>query len=47
LHFNWKNVWALVIGVLAQYLTMLILSYILHPYKPSLKFKFSICARDV
>jgi O-antigen/teichoic acid export membrane protein len=35
-----KNVWALVYGSLAGALTKLLLSYMVHPYRPRLKFDF-------
>ena len=41
LAFILKNVWALVYGVLAGAFIKLIMSYILYPYHPKLKFEFS------
>ncbi len=36
----WKNVWALVWGVIAGDIVATILSYVLHPYRPRLRFDF-------
>mgnify|MGYP000745866271 CR=1 FL=1 len=37
-----KNVWALVFGCMAGHLVSLIMSYIIHPYKPKLKINTKI-----
>ena len=37
--FTYKSYWALILGTLASHLTGLIMSYIIHPYRPSLCFK--------
>ncbi len=36
--FIFQNVWALVFGLLAKDLTLLILSYVIHPYRPRINF---------
>ncbi len=40
LAFLWKNVWALIIGIIVQFITMCLISYLLHPYRP--KFEFNV-----
>lgn len=42
LAFIWRNVWALVIGQVFLALITLIISYLIHPFKPSLKFNFKV-----
>jgi lipopolysaccharide exporter len=41
LAFIYRNVWALVIGVLITSLTRCVTSYMLHPYRPRLNFDFA------
>ncbi|MCK4533156.1 lipopolysaccharide biosynthesis protein [bacterium] len=39
--FILRNVWALVYGAVAGSLTQLVLSYLIHPYRPKFKFDFN------
>ena len=41
-----KNVWALICGLLIGHYTRLIVSYLIHPYRPTLRLDFSV-AREI
>lgn len=41
-----KNVWALICGLLVGHYTRLVVSYLIHPYRPTLRLDFSV-AREI
>jgi O-antigen/teichoic acid export membrane protein len=37
----WRNIWALAVGIIINNLSRLLMSYVVHPYRPKFKFELS------